>query len=67
MGSSLLLTLHIRHLRGDTLKGVGNFFGIAKNSTISSIDRRLKGEMLRDKKLKRNVAALKVQISKGQE
>jgi len=57
----------IRHLRGDTLKGVGGFFGIVKNSTISSVDRRLKREMLRNKNVKRNVEALKFQLGKGQE
>lgn len=57
----------IRHLRSVTLKDVGKFFGIVKNSTISSIDRRLKREMIRDKKIKRNVEALKFELSKGQE
>jgi len=56
----------IRHLRCDTLKDVGKFFGIVKNSTISSIDRRLKREMMRNKKIKRNVEALKFQLGKGQ-
>ena len=57
----------IRHLRGDTLKGVGEFFGILKNSTISSIDRRLKRKMVSDKKIKKNVEALKFELTKGQE
>ena len=57
----------IRHLRRDTLKDVGRFFGVVKNSTISSIDRRLKREMIRDKKIKRNVEALKFKLIKGQE
>jgi chromosomal replication initiation ATPase DnaA len=57
----------IRHLRNDTLKDVGKFFGIVKNSTISSIDRRLKREMIRDQKIKRTVEALKFELSKGQE
>ncbi len=57
----------IRHLRNDTLKDAGNFFGIVKNSTISSIDRRLKRDMIRDKKIKKNVEALKFELSKGQE
>jgi len=46
---------------------VGDFFGIVKNGTISSIDRRLKREMIRDKKIKRNVEALKFELRKGQE
>lgn len=57
----------IRHLRNDTLKDVGKFFGIVKNSTISSIDRRLKREMIRDKKIRRNIEALKLVLGKGQE
>ena len=57
----------IRHLRSDTLKDVGKFFGIVKNSTISSVYRRLKREMIRDKKIKRNIEALKLELSKGQE
>ena len=57
----------IRHLRRDTLKDVGRYFGVVKNSTISSIDRRLKREMIRHKKIKRNVEALKFKLSKGQE
>jgi REP element-mobilizing transposase RayT len=57
----------IRHLRNDTLKDVGKFFGIVKNSTISSIDRRLKREMIGDQKIKRNVEALTFELSKGQE
>jgi len=57
----------IRHLRNDTLKDVGKFFGIVKNSTISSIDRRLKCETIRDKKIRRNIEALKLELGKGQE
>ena len=57
----------IRHLRSVTLKDVGKFFGIVKNSTISSIDRRLKREMIRDKKIKKNVEALKLELGNGQE
>ena len=57
----------IRHLRSDTLKDAGKFFGIVKNSTISSVDRRLKREMIKDKKIKRNIEALKLELNKGQE
>ncbi len=56
-----------RHLRCDTLKDVGKFFGINKNSTISSVDRRLKREMIKDKQIKKNVEALKFELTKGQE
>ncbi len=45
----------IRHLRCDTLKNVGKFFGVNKNSTISSVDRRLKREMIKDKKIKKTL------------
>jgi REP element-mobilizing transposase RayT len=57
----------IRHLRCDTLKDVGNFFGINKNSTISSVDRRLMRKMMKDKRIKKNVKTLKYELSKGQE
>ncbi len=43
-----------RHLRGDTLKDIGKFFRIVKNSKISSVDRRLKREMIKDKKIKKS-------------
>ena len=57
----------IRHLRCERLKDVGKFFGVNKNSTISSVDRRLKREMLKDKQIKKNVETLKLELSKGQE
>jgi len=57
----------MRHIRGDTLKDVGKFFGIFKNSTISSVDRRLKREMIKDKRIKKNVETLKLGLVKGQE
>lgn len=57
----------IRHLRGDKLKDAGEFFGISKNSTVSSIDRRLKGEMIKNKRLKKTVEKIKITLSKGQE
>lgn len=56
----------IRHLRGDKLKDAGEFFGISKNSTVSSIDRRLKGEMLKNKRLTKTVEKIKITLSKGQ-
>jgi len=57
----------IRHLRGDKLKDVGEFFGISKNSTISSVDRRLKREMIKNKRMKKTVEKLKLTLGKGQE
>lgn len=56
-----------RHLRGDRLKDVGDFFGISKNSTISSVDRRLKRKMLKNKRIKKDVEALTFELRKGQE
>jgi hypothetical protein len=58
---------NIRHPRGDTLWDVGKFFGIAKNSPVSSVDRRLKREMIKDKKIEKNVETLKFELGKGQE
>ena len=57
----------IRYLSCERLKDVGKFFGVNKNSTISSVDRRLKREMLKDKQIKKNVETLKLELSKGQE
>jgi chromosomal replication initiation ATPase DnaA len=42
----------IRHLRNDTLKQVGEQFGIEKYSTVSSIVERVKYEMKVDKSFK---------------
>ena len=36
-------------------------------STISSVDRRVKGEMIKNKRLKKTVEKLKLSLSKGQE
>ena len=38
-----------RRLRGDTLKVVGEVFGITKNITVSSSIDRIKHEMRKDK------------------
>jgi hypothetical protein len=57
----------IRHIRGDKLKEVGGLFGISKNSTISSIDRRLKGEMKSNKRLKKAIEKIGLTLSRGQE
>lgn len=51
-------------LRGDRLKDVENFFGIAKNHTVSSVVRRLKRERIREKK---HILILRVELIKGQE
>ena len=59
--------IFVKHLRGDKLKDVEEFFGISKNSTISSIYRRLKGEMIRNKQLNKTVEKLKHTLIKGHE
>ncbi len=57
-----------RGRRGEKVfEGKNDYNAFIENSTISSIDRRLKREMIRDKKIKRTVEALKFELSKGQE
>ena len=56
----------IRHLRNDTLKQVGEQFGIEKYSTVSSIVERVKYEMKADKFLKKRIQDLVDKISKSQ-
>ena len=56
----------IRHLRNDTLKHVGEGFGIEKYSTVSSIVERVKKEMKADKGLKNRVQNLANTITKSQ-
>ena len=55
-----------RRLRGDTLKEVGQVFGINKNSTISSSIDRVKREMRRDKGMRLRVEALIQILSNSQ-
>ena len=56
----------IRYLRNDTLKQVGEQFGIAKYSTVSSIVERVKHEMKINKGLKKRVEDLTETITKSQ-
>ena len=56
----------IRNLRGETLKGVGEIFGINRNSTVSSVVERLKREIRRNKKIKKRVEHLKATLVKSQ-
>ncbi len=56
----------IRHLRNDTLKQVGEQFGIEKYSTVSSIVERVKYEMKVDKGLKKRIKNLAEKIIKSQ-
>ncbi|MCJ7687336.1 MAG: hypothetical protein MUO68_23905 [Desulfobacteraceae bacterium] len=56
----------IRHLRNDTLKHVGEQFGIEKYSTVSSIVERVKNEMKADKGLKKRIQNLAEKITKSQ-
>ena len=57
----------IRRLRGDTLKGVGEVFGLDKNSTVSSVVERLNREIRKDKKINKRIGILKDTLAKSQE
>jgi len=56
----------IRHLRNDTLKHVGEEFGIEKYSTVSSIVERVKYGMKADKGLRSRIQSLAEKIIKSQ-
>lgn len=56
-----------RHLRGDTLKVVGEAFGIGENSTVSSVVERLNIEIRKNKKLKKRIEILNAKLTKSQE
>ena len=56
----------IRHLSNDTLKQVGEQFGIEKYSTVSSIIERVKHEMKVDKGLKKRIRNITEKIIKSQ-
>ena len=56
----------IRHLRNDTLKLVGENFGIEKYSTVSSIVERVKYGMKADKSLENRIQKLAEKITKSQ-
>ncbi len=56
----------IIHLRNDTLKQVGEQFGIEKYSSVSSIVERVKYEMKADKVLKKRIQDLADKITKSQ-
>ena len=56
----------IRQLRNDTLKQVGEQFGIEKYSTVRSIVERVKSEMKADKGLKKRIQNLAEKITKSQ-
>ena len=60
------LSRSMRHLRNDTLKQVGEQFGIEKYSTVSSIVERVKYEMKVDKSLKHRIQDLADKITKSQ-
>ena len=55
-----------RYLRSDSLKEIGEVFEIKKYSTISSVIRRVKREIRKDKNLKECVEELSARLSKGQ-
>ena len=56
----------IRRLRNDTLKQVGEQFGIEKYSTVSSIVEKVKSEMKADKGLEKKIRNLAENITKGE-
>lgn len=56
----------IRRVRNDTLKQVGEQFGIEKYSTVSSIVERVKSEMKADRRFKKRVQDLNEGIIKSQ-
>jgi len=55
-----------RYLRSDSLKEIGEAFEIEKYSTVSSVIRRVKREIVKDKNIKRRVEELSARLSKGQ-
>jgi len=55
-----------RHLRDDTLKHVGEKFGIDKYSTVSSIVERVKYGMKADRRLKNRIQDIAENITKSQ-
>ena len=57
----------IRRLRSDTLKVVGEAFGIDKNSTVSSVVERLNMEIRKIKKINKRIETLKATLAKSQE
>ena len=56
----------IRYLRNDTLKQVGEQFGIEKYSTVSSIVERVKHEIKTDKEFRKRIQNLAEEITKSQ-
>ncbi len=56
----------IRYLRNDTLKNVGEYFGIDKYSTVSSIIERVKYKMNADKTFNKRVLLIKGESDKSQ-
>ena len=49
----------MRRLRGETLKAIGEAFGIESHSTVSSIVERAKREIKKDRSLKKRIGKLK--------
>ncbi len=56
----------VRGVRGERLKDIGQEFGIEKYSTVSSIVKKIKGEMVRNRNLKSRVEKLNIVLSKSQ-
>ena len=56
----------VRHLRGDSLEKIAREFMIAKYSTVSSVIKRTRTQILRNRKLKKRVENLKNEINMSQ-
>jgi chromosomal replication initiation ATPase DnaA len=55
-----------RHLRGSNLTEIGKEFNIGSYSTVSTIIDRTKGKIAKDRKLNRQVALLKKDLTMSQ-
>jgi len=51
-----------RHLRGETLAGIGGQFGIGKYSTVSTIIERFKARLSSDRSLLKKLDRVKLDI-----
>jgi hypothetical protein len=50
----------------EPVKGVGEAFGIQRNSSVSSVMEKLNGEMKRNRRLSKNIKSLKAALPKSQ-
>ena len=56
-----------RRLRSDSLIQIGEQFGIKKYSSVSSVVERMKTELAKDRKLRKRVESIVLNLSKSQE